>query len=57
MRLETAGGGGYGPPADRTLVALGADLQDGLVSRQKAEQDYGSDMVCRALQDTEGEWE
>lgn len=57
MRLETAGGGGYGPPADRALVALGADLQDGLVSRQKAEQDYGSDMVCRALQDTEGEWE
>ncbi len=57
MRLETAGGGGYGTPEARTLDALGIDLRDGLVSKEKAVQDYGADKVSSALAETEGEWE
>jgi len=57
MRLETAGGGGYGTPEARTLDALGIDLRDGLVSKEKAVQDYGADRVSSALAETEGERE
>ena len=57
MRLETAGGGGYGTPEARALDALGIDLRDGLVSKEKAVQDYGADRVSSALAETEGERE
>ena len=55
MRLETAGGGGYGEPRARTPAALAADLQDELISRENAERDYGSDLVRRGLNEREGE--
>ena len=57
MRLETAGGGGYGEPGTRAPAALGADILDELVSRDNAVRDYGADLVQRGLQETEGEAE
>jgi N-methylhydantoinase B len=41
VRVETGGGGGYGPPQDRALDAIGRDLKAGYVSRAAAERDYG----------------
>jgi N-methylhydantoinase B len=49
MRLETPGAGGYGPPAERALEALAADLRSGRVSRAAAERDYGAEKVAAAL--------
>jgi N-methylhydantoinase B len=49
MRIETPGAGGYGPPAERPVAALAADLRGGQVSRARAEQDYGADRVRIAL--------
>ena len=34
IRLETAGGGGYGDPADRSEDAVIADLAGGYVTKQ-----------------------
>ncbi len=45
MRIETPGGGGYGPPAQRDPAALAQDLRDGRVSREAAERDYGAALV------------
>ena len=39
--VETGGGGGYGPPRERALDAIGRDLEAGYVSRAAAERDYG----------------
>jgi N-methylhydantoinase B len=33
LELRTAGGGGYGPPAERAPAALAADIEDGIVTR------------------------
>jgi N-methylhydantoinase B len=41
VRIETGGGGGYGPPAQRPLELVRRDLQRGYISRQTAETDYG----------------
>ena len=49
MRIETPGAGGYGPPAERTVEALAADLKSGKVSRAAAERDYGKEKVAAAL--------
>ena len=49
MRLETAGGGGYGPPRERSLDLLAADIRSGVMSRKAAERGYGVAMVRRAL--------
>jgi len=49
MRLETAGGGGYGAPDSRDPHALAQDIRDGVVSRAKAEQEYGKALVDKAL--------
>jgi N-methylhydantoinase B len=49
VRVETLGGGGYGPPAERPLPLLAADLRQGKVSRTAAERDYGAAMVKAAL--------
>ena len=38
--VETAGGGGWGPPSDRDPEALARDLRDGVVTRKGAES-YG----------------
>ena len=39
--LETGGGGGYGPPAERDLALIQRDLDRGYISRAAAEKDYG----------------
>ena len=49
IRVETLGGGGYGPPSERPLDLLAADLREGKVSRQAAERDYGVSRVAEAL--------
>ncbi|MEX2615043.1 MAG: hydantoinase B/oxoprolinase family protein [Alphaproteobacteria bacterium] len=48
MRLETAGGGGYGAPGTRDAGALARDIRDGIISREKAEEDYGGTLVEQA---------
>ncbi|MCC6533532.1 MAG: hydantoinase B/oxoprolinase family protein [Burkholderiales bacterium] len=49
MRIETPGGAGFGPPAERGLEAIARDLRDGRISREAAEADYGSERVSAAL--------
>lgn len=41
IRLETPGGGGYGPVAERDPAAIARDLRLGYVSPQAAVRDYG----------------
>lgn len=41
IRHEQAGGGGWGDPAHRDRAAIAADLRDGKISPERAEQDYG----------------
>ena len=38
---RTAGGGGWGDPAQRSREAVHADVLDGKVSREAAAADYG----------------
>jgi N-methylhydantoinase B len=49
VRIQTPGGGGFGPPADRHLHAIAADILDGKVTRAAAERDYGTARVDEAL--------
>lgn len=42
LRLETPGGGGYGPPEKRAKAAIAADIAAGYVSEAAAAADYGS---------------
>ena len=51
IRMETAGGAGYGRPADRDLDRLAADIRGGKVSRAAAERDYGVHRVAAALRE------
>jgi N-methylhydantoinase B len=41
LYYRTAGGGGYGPPAEREPDLVRADVRDGYVSRDAALRDYG----------------
>jgi N-methylhydantoinase B len=41
IRLETPGGGGYGPPAERAPEAIRRDLALGYVDGHAARRDYG----------------
>ena len=49
MRLETCGGGGFGAPSERPQDSLATDMRSGKLSRERAERDYGTDAVERAL--------
>jgi len=49
MRIETPGGGGYGPPGERDPHALRRDLLDGRISRAAAEAAYGVERVAAAV--------
>ncbi len=42
VRLETPGGGGYGPASDRAPDAVARDVARGLVSAPEADRSYGS---------------
>ncbi|MGE0723957.1 MAG: hydantoinase B/oxoprolinase family protein, partial [Alphaproteobacteria bacterium] len=41
IEARIPGGAGYGPPTERALEAILADLEDGYVTREGAERDYG----------------
>ena len=41
VRIESPGGGGYGPAAERPVEAIARDLALGMVSPGTAERDYG----------------
>lgn len=41
IHFRAAGGGGYGPPADRDFAAIQADLDDGYISPTAAREYYG----------------
>ena len=43
LRLQPAGGGGYGDPRTRSRAAIQADLRDGKISAQQAATLYGVD--------------
>ena len=48
VRMETPGGAGFGPPAERTAAALASDLADEKVSLEAALGDYGLALVNEA---------
>jgi len=41
IRIIEAGGGGYGDPTERDSAALAADVENGFISPEAAEQNYG----------------
>ncbi|QBF33961.1 hydantoinase B/oxoprolinase family protein [Thalassococcus sp. S3] len=41
VRLETPGGGGYGPPGERDPAKVAEDVADGLISAEDAREIYG----------------
>jgi N-methylhydantoinase B len=41
VSVETGGGGGYGPPSERSLKAIQRDLDAGYITAVAAERDYG----------------
>lgn len=49
MRIETGGGGGFGPPSERAAADLARDIRGGYVSREAAARDYGAEKVGEAL--------
>ena len=49
VRMETPGGGGLGDPGTREIDELARDLEDGRMLEATARQDYGNEMVDRAL--------
>jgi N-methylhydantoinase B len=49
IRLETAGGGGFGDPSERDRAALTADVRAGKVSHDSAREDYGATVLGRHL--------
>lgn len=42
IRLDTPGGGGFGPPEERSLAAIQRDVALGYLSGEAAARDYGS---------------
>lgn len=49
VRIETPGGAGFGPAAERSIAELAADLRDEVMSRASAEEQYGAERVRQAL--------
>lgn len=49
VRLETAGGGGFGPVEERPAALLAEDIRSGKLSRANAEQLYGTEAVEQVL--------
>jgi N-methylhydantoinase B len=45
LRLRTPGGGGHGPPADRPIAAIDADLRDGYITSAAVGEPYGGSAV------------
>jgi N-methylhydantoinase B len=41
LTIDYAGGGGYGPPAERAAALVARDLRDGLISAEAARDVYG----------------
>ena len=54
FRIETAGGGGYGPAREREAARVRWDVQNGYVSREAAERDYGVRVEAAAEAAAEG---
>jgi N-methylhydantoinase B len=50
LRCQTAGAGGFGDPAKRTVERLAVDLADGKVTEPAARRDYPGPLVDAALQ-------
>ena len=49
IRIETLGGGGYGPPQERHRASIARDLREGKVTLAAARRDYGVEAVEEAL--------
>ena len=49
MRVETPGGGGFGPSHLRSIEALAEDLMSDKLTRAAAERDYGIEHVQLAI--------
>jgi N-methylhydantoinase B len=49
VRVETGGGGGYGPPSERAVEMIQRDFDCGYISREGAERDYGVVVDDRGL--------
>jgi N-methylhydantoinase B len=49
LRCQTAGAGGFGNPAERSMALLAADLADGKVTEAAARHDYPAALVEGAL--------
>lgn len=48
LRVETPGGGGFGPAALRSAESIAHDLAGGKISREAARQGYGADKLAAA---------
>lgn len=53
MSFRTAGGGGYGPPEEREVERVAADVVEGYVSAKAAARDYGVVIGADGLVDVE----
>ncbi|KLU21912.1 5-oxoprolinase [Caballeronia mineralivorans PML1(12)] len=49
IRIETPGGAGYGPPGERDPRLIAKDVRDGILSLERAREDYGLELVATAL--------
>jgi N-methylhydantoinase B len=54
IRLELPGGGGHGDPRRRNRALVAADVADGVISRESAEQDYGVTLPSGGMDDQRG---
>ena len=51
VRVETLGGGGFGPPSERENELIRNDILDGKTTRGAAEEVYGRERVKQAMSD------